>query len=57
MYAYIEAKGLSLNVERREGDIDMDTLKGMIMVFDWPKDEEYDKFGIFVNGEEEVDED
>ncbi len=57
IYVYIEAKGLETNVERREGDIDLETLKGMIMVFDWPKNEEYDKFGIFVNGEyEEKDE-
>ena len=52
VYAYIEARGLQTNVERRGEDIDMDTLKGMIMVFDWPKDEEYDKFGVFVNGDE-----
>ena len=58
IYVYIEAKGLETNVERREGDIDLETLKGMIMVFDWPKNEEYDKFGIFVNGEcEEEEED
>ena len=52
VYVYIEARGLQTNVERRGEDIDMDTLKGMIMVFDWPKDEEYDKFGVFVNGDE-----
>ena len=59
VYAYIEAKGLYTNLERRGEDIDMETLKGMIMTFDWPKDEEYDKFGIFVNGEatEEEEED
>ena len=52
VYVYIEARGLQTNVERRGEDIDMDTLKGMIMVFDWPKDEEYDKLGVFVNGDE-----
>ena len=52
IYVYVEANGLLTNVERREGDIDLDTLKGMIMVFDWPRDEEYDKFIVSVNGDE-----
>ena len=53
VYAYIEAKGLNTNLERRGDDLDMDVLKGMIMVFDWPKPDEYDKFGIFTNGDDE----
>ena len=53
VYAYIETKGLQTNLERRDGDIDLDTLKGMIMAFEWPRPDEYDKFGIFVNGEYE----
>lgn len=53
VYVYVEARGLQTNLERREGDLDMETLKGMIMVFDWPRDEEYDRFGIFTNGDDE----
>lgn len=53
VYAYIEADGLETNLSRREGDLDLDTLKGMIMVFDWPRPDEYDKFGIFTNSDEE----
>lgn len=56
VYAYIEALGgLETNLERRGDDLDMDTLKGIVMVFDWPKDEEYNKFGIFTNGEDRID--
>ena len=53
VYVYIEAKGLQTNLERRGGDIDLDVLKSMIMVFEWPRPDEYDKFGIFTNGEYE----
>jgi predicted kinase len=51
IYVYIQAKDLNLNVERRKGDINMDILKEMIMKFDWPLDEEYNKFVISVNGD------
>lgn len=53
VYVYIEAKGLQTNLERRGDDIDLDVLKSMIMVFEWPRPDEYDKFGIFTNGEYE----
>ena len=49
IYAYIEAKDLETNVERRGGSITPDVLKTMIMGFDWPRPDEYDKLGIFVN--------
>lgn len=55
VYAYIEAKGLQTNLERRKDDLDMDVLTGMVMSFDWPRPDEYDKFGIFTNGETPLD--
>ena len=57
VYAYIEANSLYTNLERRDGDIDMETLKGMIMAFEWPRPDEYDEFGIFTNGDERKDDD
>lgn len=55
VYAYVEAKGLQTNLERRKDDLDMDVLTGMVMSFDWPRPDEYDKFGIFTNGETPLD--
>ena len=55
VYAYIEANGLQTNLERRSDDIDLETLKGMIMSFDWPRPDEYDKFGIFSNGDDDLE--
>jgi predicted kinase len=55
VYAYVEAKGLQTNFERRKDDLDMDVLTGMVMSFDWPRPDEYDKFGIFTNGETPLD--
>ena len=53
-YVYIEARGgLQVNLERRDGDLDMETLKGMVSVLEWPRPDEYDRFGIFTNGEDE----
>ena len=57
VYAYIEAKGLQTNLERRKDDLDMDVLTGMVMSFDWPRPDEYDKFGIFTNGKTPLDSD
>ena len=42
-----------MNLERRDGDLDMETLKGMVSVLEWPRPDEYDRFGIFTNGEDE----
>ena len=53
VYAYIEAEGLETNLNRRSEDLDLDTLKGMIMAFDWPRPDEYDKFDIFTNSDDE----
>lgn len=56
VYVYVEALGgLETNLERRKEDLDIDVLKNMVKALDWPVDEEYDKFGIFTNGEKRVD--
>ena len=53
VYAYVEADNLEVNLSRRSNDLTMDVLKGMVMSFDWPQPEEYDRFGVFINDNDE----
>lgn len=43
-YIYVEASDFQKNVERREGQIDAETLKNIIRKFEWPEHDEYDEF-------------
>ena len=43
-YIYVEASDFQKNVERREGEIDAETLKNIIKKFEWPEHDEYDEF-------------
>ena len=48
-YVYLEAKPLSKNYDRRDGQITESIFNNMIMGFDWPDYTEYDSFKIETN--------
>lgn len=48
-YIYIQPTEIKKNIERRKEFIPEDQFYKMILRFDWPEPDEYDKFQIFTN--------